>query len=486
MNFYKSPRQRVADAPTGAKFPCVVYVEDNWDDYSHKTLFRLYYFRNESSSGNSLGEVKILQLRSQTTKLSSDFTKLDPDEFVSLGQNLEYYKKLRELGEEIGEEILKSLNDVALDHELLDRVETKPGFRNSLIRFNEAKIALRHGRSTFQGEPRAKEHYAFEYDGQIPGASAPVRVKFNLDAHDQVPGRIAAIIGRNGVGKTQFLARLAIDLATPIQMSKQTADQIESAFLPRRPLFSRVIALSFSAFDRFPRPKRKNISYIYCGVRDDSGKLSRTALEAKHKSFLERVDEQDRASTWEKHIATIQGVPRSEVSLQSYLGDLTDDASPSLSSGQSILTYFTSAAVAYLKEGSLLLFDEPEIHLHPAAVAGLMQILHALLDEYDSYAIVATHSPLVVQEVPGRRVIRFSRTGDTTTAEQLPRETFGENLSELTRMIFETAETPSFYKKTLRDLSEEMTFHEVMDLFEGDLSLQASAYLASLHNDTNE
>jgi len=485
MHFYKSTRERTIAPPASAKYPCVVYVKDNWDDYNYKTTYRLYFFHAAGTPLTTLGDVKILQSEVQETQLPSSFASLDPNTFVSLGQELEYYEKLRGLGEDLGRQVLIALNDVVLSHELLDQFETKTGFRNSLIRFNEAKMALRHGLAEFEGQERSKESYSFTYDGQIPGASETVRVKFNLNSNDPVPGRIVAIIGRNGVGKTQFLARLAIDLAMPHKVSQQTANEIENAFQPRKPLFSRVIALSFSAFDRFPRPKKQNISYIYCGVRDDGGKLSRNALEVKHRQFLERIKEQDRGSVWERHVAKVLGVNRRDVSLASYMGDLGDDESPSLSSGQSILTYFTSAAVAFLKEDSLLLFDEPEIHLHPAAVAALMENLHSLLEEYGSYAIVATHSPLVIQEVPGRRVIRFDRTGSTTTAEKLARESFGENISELTRMVFETVETPSFYKTVLKDLSNEMSFDEIMDLFKGELSLQAAGYLSSLKGDSD-
>src|SRR5256885_8188813 len=105
-----------------------------------------------------------------------------------------------------------------------------------------------------------------------------------------------------------------------------------------------------------------------------------------------------------------------------------------MSSGQSILAYFISAALAYLKEGSLVIFDEPEIHLHPNAVALLMQTLQALLKEFDSYAIIATHSPVVIQEVPRKRVIRFEREGNITTGSPLGHESFGrseEHTSEL-------------------------------------------------------
>jgi ABC-type transport system involved in cytochrome c biogenesis ATPase subunit len=476
MNFYKSRLGRSPVPPEDAEYPCVVVVDDNWDDYGHKTLFHLYYF-DRAKRQTVLGDVKILQSEKSTTTLRFPFEDL-PDDCVSLGQELSYYSTAKDLGTR-GRSVLRSLNDVVLRPDLLDSVETKSGFRNSLVRSNEAKRALRYGLFALEGEARSKE-YRFGYSGQIPGADGPVDVDFNLDAKDPVPGRIAAIIGRNGVGKTQFLARLAIDLATPIRLSKQSADQVEQAFTPRRPLFSRVIALSFSAFDKFLRPQKKNISYIYCGVRDDNGKLSRTALEAKHLDFLKRIEEQERSRIWEQHIAAILGVRARDVSFRRYVESLNDESEPSLSSGQSILTYFTSAALAYLKEDSLVLFDEPEIHLHPAAVAVLMQVLHSLLEEFDSYAILATHSPVVIQEVPGRRVIRFDRQANVTTASALPQESFGENISELTRIVFETVESPSFYKSVLKNLRQERSFEEVSSLFNDQLSLHAAAYLASL------
>ncbi|MDP1108849.1 hypothetical protein Q6289_28085, partial [Klebsiella pneumoniae] len=68
--------------------------------------------------------------------------------------------------------------------------------------------------------------------------------------------------------------------------------------------------MSFSAFDKFQRPEpEKYFSYIYCGVRDDSGGISRRVLEAKHLEYLKRIVEQDREDHWEQHVANVMGVP---------------------------------------------------------------------------------------------------------------------------------------------------------------------------------
>lgn len=481
MKFYKTAGKRDYVLPPGAELPCIVYLIDNWDDYNFKTLYHLCLFKKEGGT-EVLGDVKILQASNQSTKIPDSFTSLDP-EFVSLGQELKYYENMRKHLPKTHRKVLDALNDVVVQPQLLDDIETSSGFRNSLIRFNDAKLALRDGLATLEERPLEKG-YKFVYSGEIPGAEAGVSMDVDLQPNDPVPGRICAIIGRNGVGKTQFLAKLARDLATTRRVSMETASQVESAFEPARPLFSRVIALSFSAFDRFQRPEpEKFFSYIYCGVRDDSGGLSRRALEAKHLDYLKRIIEQDREDHWEHHVANVMGVPEKNVSITSHIKELEENLTPSLSSGQSILAYFISAALAYLKEGALVIFDEPEIHLHPNAVALLMQTLQALLKEFNSYAIIATHSPVVIQEVPSKRVIRFEREGNITTSHRLGHESFGENIAELTRMVFETVEIPNFYKKTLQALAKKHDFDTVSEMFDNQLSLHATAYLASLYED---
>lgn len=483
MKFYKSAGRRDYVVPVGAELPCIVYLVDNWDDYNFKTLYHLCLFKKGGDKA-VLGDVKILQATNPSTKIPDSFSSLD-SEFFSLGQDLEYYENMRKHLPRTHLKVLGTLNDVVVKPQLLDEIETSSGFRNSLIRFNDAKLALRDGLAKLEERPLVKG-YKFDYSGKIPGAEVGVSINVDLQPDDTVPGRIFAIIGRNGVGKTQFLAKLARDLATTKRVSMETVSQVESAFMPARPLFSRVIALSFSAFDKFQRPEpEKFFSYIYCGVRDDSGGLSRRALEAKHLDYLKRIVEQNREDQWEQHIANVMDAPNKTVSINRHIEELEQNLTPSMSSGQSILAYFISAALAYLKEGSLVIFDEPEIHLHPNAVALLMQTLQALLKEFNSYAIIATHSPVVIQEVPRKRVIRFEREGNITSAHSLGQESFGENIAELTRIVFETVEIPNFYKKTLQALATKHDFATVSEMFDDQLSLHATAYLASLYEDGN-
>ncbi|WP_216353549.1 AAA family ATPase [Burkholderia cenocepacia] len=158
--------------------------------------------------------------------------------------------------------------------------------------------------------------------------------------------------------------------------------------------------------------------------------------------------------------------------------DATEDEALSLlSSGQSILVHFVTALLAWIQPNSLVLFDEPETHLHPNAVANLFLVLSRILDEFDSYAVVATHSPVVIQEIPAKRVLMFEREQNVTVAHSLQFETFGESVTELTKHVFETIEVKSVYRQTLKDLAWDETAEEVMARFEHGLSLNAQAYL---------
>jgi len=227
MIFYKSVSSRQYVLPESAIPPCIVFLSDNWDDYNFNTLYHLCLFRKNGDK-LVLGDVKILQRDVQNTKLPDKFSELG-ENFFSLGQVESYYENMRKHFPRGHLRTLEALNDVVVKPQLLDEIETTSGFRNSLIRFNDAKICLRDGLAILNRQPREKG-YKFTYTGYIPGADAGIFIDVDLQPQDPVPGRVLAIIGRNGVGKTQFLAKLARDLAIPQRVSKNTNDQVALAF----------------------------------------------------------------------------------------------------------------------------------------------------------------------------------------------------------------------------------------------------------------
>jgi ABC-type cobalamin/Fe3+-siderophores transport system ATPase subunit len=465
-----------------------VLTTDNWDDYGHQVQFHLNYL-DANGKSTRLGAVKILQRTSadgkpielaKTTKLPDSFPELS-ESFVSLGQEDEYYQGLHTLFGQKSGEVLDALRDIAWRPAFAADFEPTPAFRNAMMRENGAHRARRFGRAWAEGLA-VNEELAFSYIGAIDGADADVETTFAFDRKDPIPGRIVGIIGRNAVGKTRFLASLGADLA---QISRTSAEKLaarEDRFPSGRPLFTRIIAISYSAFDRFKRPAQdSSSSYVYCGIRNDKGGLSRTSLVETYRRNQKRIRERGIQSDWTGYMQTILGDLSAHLtaSLQAEIDspDTDDKALSLLSSGQSILAHFVTALLAWIQPNSLVLFDEPETHLHPNAVASLFLVLSEILVEFDSYAVVATHSPVVIQEIPANRVLVFEREQNATTASPLLLESFGESVAELTRHVFETIEVESVYRRTLQALARDESADEITARFGHGLSLNAQAYL---------
>ena len=64
-----------------------------------------------------------------------------------------------------------------------------------------------------------------------------------------------------------------------------------------------------------------------------------------------------------------------------------------MSSGERILLYNIFNILAKISFNSLIFFDEPETHLHPNAITELIAGLMFILETFQSFAIIATHSP---------------------------------------------------------------------------------------------
>ncbi len=92
--------------------------------------------------------------------------------------------------------------------------------------------------------------------------------------------------------------------------------------------------------------------------------------------------------------------------------------------------------VELVSERTLVLIDEPEAHLHPPLAASFVRALSGLLAQRNGVAILATHSPVIAQEVPSNCVSLFFRDGASIGIERPEVETFAENVGLLTREIF--------------------------------------------------
>ncbi|EFN9246805.1 hypothetical protein D3031_22320, partial [Escherichia coli] len=132
----------------------------------------------------------------------------------------------------------------------------------------------------------------------------------------------------------------------------------------------------------------------------------------------------------------------------------------------------------------LVLFDEPETHLHPPLLAVLMSALRIVLNEVDAFAIVATHSPVVVQETLSKNVNVITRNGEFTDFQRPEIETFGENIGAITSSVFSLTTQITDYHDELDKLIIEYKnnnnpLDDIEKCFDTGLSTQARSYVIS-------
>ena len=103
--------------------------------------------------------------------------------------------------------------------------------------------------------------------------------------------------------------------------------------------------------------------------------------------------------------------------------------------------------------------------------------LESLLRRFQSYAVIATHSPLVIREIPGNLVSVIKRMdGNVALIENIGMEKFGEDVTLLYRQIFGYDESESCFRLTVKKMAQTKTFEEIVEKLmtaEKPLSLNA-------------
>jgi predicted ATP-dependent endonuclease of OLD family len=114
----------------------------------------------------------------------------------------------------------------------------------------------------------------------------------------------------------------------------------------------------------------------------------------------------------------------------------TQKAFSRLSSGHKIVLLTTACLVDAVVEKSLVILDEPETHLHPPLLAALVRAISSILVQKNGVAIVMTHSPVVLQEIPSSCCWEMQRSGSTVALRMISEQTFGSDINTLMRGVF--------------------------------------------------
>jgi predicted ATP-binding protein involved in virulence len=152
-----------------------------------------------------------------------------------------------------------------------------------------------------------------------------------------------------------------------------------------------------------------------------------------------------------------------------------------MSSGHAVVLLTITRLVATVEEQTLVLIDEPESHLHPPLLSAFVRALSDLLLDRNGVAIIATHSPVVLQEVPRRCAWKINRSGLETKPLRPSVETFGENVGILTREVFGLEVVKSgFHDLLVKSVEAGGTYESIVEDYRDQLGIEARALLKAL------
>lgn len=472
----------------------LLFPNKGWNDYSVVSVFSLTYCWDFGENISSIGKLRIIHYEDMTTwsLLPEKFFALS-NEFCSLAYTDDFYTNFSKFFTlEVTISILFALRDAAYFSDISDKFMKTYNFRKSLLRPDNAERYLREVRPMLNGA-NMENFYSFDYKFKPAYSKNETNVSFNFNTKQPLPDRIFGIIGKNGTGKTQLMNSLPHNLA----------DKNDEAFYNSVPSFSKIITVSYSVFDTFPIPKKNvNLNYVYCGLKNDKGAVRSNAGLSKSFHFnWKRIQEVGRIRQWRRILLNFidQSIVDAFIDLKSLdenpdlpavNKDQYDKTKDQLSSGQSILLYIITQIVANIRLDSLILYDEPETHLHPNAVVELMNTIYDLVNEFDSFCIIATHSPIVIRELFSKNVYILERDSNNAIIRRIGIESFGENLGTLSEEVFGDRSSSKQYKKIISDLADQgMNFDQIVEAIEFDempLSLNARIYIKNILDRTNE
>lgn len=384
-----------------------------------------------------------------------------------------------------------------------------------------------------------------------PKAGQEVNLHFSCpDGVSGVPGipyGIVAFIGHNGCGKSTLLYQLAKLIYTAPNQRYLLKDTIEVS--PSDVGTSRLLMFSYSAFDNFLFPgntlsdyrlmaegvQSRNGKFIYCGVRDVKSEMdSLIADHVKRKQNGETPDDnlvrqaradnvklksvedlghefsraldcicfdEDARKQWDGMMKRCkERIPTlfQDINMYNSYDCVLDSGSNriehylNLSTGVKFFLHIMSHVYAYSEDNSILLFDEPENHLHPPMLSFMMNEIQRAIRSSHSIMLVATHSPVILQELFSKNIFVIRRDEDMLSFKNPVTETYGENFGYINRLVFDINSDICNYHDVFDKIYEESfcqimeTTEDVIRLFEEkleckSLSSQMVSYISMLH-----
>lgn len=441
----------------------------------------------------------------------------------------EYRKVVLTLGVEVAKNLLKSLNNVLLSENfsshkgLYKKVLESKVFSRAFMRRSESFFAYHNAGSILSGVEF--ENYdaisnSFNLEFKLDGFENNHKVSFCFDSKALIPSRINVLIGKNGLGKSQSLNKLCRAL---LKRTEPGSTKVYTNYgLQKAPMINRLIALVCpgETSSTFPGEyaNRQTLFYRKIELSKSSGNNSLGVLFERLLRSDNYINKSYRVDIFKDALFTVVDIKSLYLKASSdnfipvrslhYLDGFTEqdlkvaeqvrkcseavvklgDEYYPLSSGQKAFFDFALRCCLYIENGTLIVLDEPETHLHPNFIGEFVELLDYILEHTGSFAIIATHSPYLVREVGRQQVHVFSSERDERSDYiniSNPRlRTFGSDVESISQFVFnediDNRLTDKIFKKRgeksfeelVDELSDEVSLGAVMSLkakFESDL-----------------
>lgn len=525
---------------------------DEWNDFGYRVMYHLHATDKLTRRGNEyLGYFKIMKKGQKEHEypfekemgVEREFENF-PEDYISFTASIEVYQSLHRLLHR--SERLSFVNQTHLilgyDSPFYEGILNDDCFNKAILRDTTLHdFSLIKGSELLEDKANFYNLQEQELKVSFPSMGSSVHLRFTgLDEVDNelLPNGIVAFIGKNGSGKSTLLYKIAkLMYASPDQRYK--LETSVGSLFPNDIGLSKLFIVSYSPFDNFVLPGIgredykllvKNMEHnegrlIFCGIRDvkreledvlyqfEDGKLdnlfqnSRQALtslksnETLASEFVEAMNmitnDEEKMTLW-KNIYMFAKTNFIEISeeMQEMPLHLTDDdrseAFMNLSTGVKFYFHSLARIIAYIDYDCMILFDEPENHVHPPMLSFMMACLRMILNKYRSVMLVATHSPVVIQETFSDNVFIVRRSGGTQIINHPIIETYGANISEITSEVFDLTTDITNYYQAYKTLYEEwgkkenwQSLNEMVTSFRrhlnGKISSQQLSYLISLY-----
>lgn len=467
----------------------VVPSSDGWNDFGHHT--RVDYrirVRSAKLAVDATGFIGFINPKADrngkdllqqlvSTQGESTVTATTEHRFFTMLPDMEAYRRLvQTLDVDEVTQALTALNDLVALNEfestaaILDLATQSEVFSLSFMRSSDSYFAYKNAGPLLRGlssEQTGILSPTLAIRFQLPGRQSEHDLRFSFDHAADLPKRIAVIIGKNGVGKSQTLGRIA---RAAIDGTAALTDGTDGG----RPLINRLLAFAPTneAESIFPTDKRKRpriwykrysmnrsrrsrrndyLSDVIVQVARSTQKVaskSRWALFTEALSAITKADELHLPthSTSGPYVSLAklpQGAEQrvlerfASIDVKKEPVRVVGGAGYPLSSGEISFLKFAAQVSLHIENGSLLLLDEPETHLHPNFISRFVSLLDGLLEATGSAAIIATHSVYFVREVFREQVTVLSvDSGNLVQAQRPKLRTFGADVGAISYFVF--------------------------------------------------